>query len=78
MKGPGYMAVISGEVTHILKCTPVEIRIQHTKECYQQLPVLKGNKTYFLTSPRTHVFFRTATQTTCSRIISTMYLLNDG
>jgi len=35
-KGPGYMAVISGEVVHIIKCTPVEVKIRHVKECYQQ------------------------------------------
>jgi len=77
MKGPGYMATLSGEVVHITKCTPVEVKIQHTQECYQQLPVLKGNETYFL-APRTHILFRTGTQVTCSRILPTMYFLNDG
>ncbi|XP_071572624.1 uncharacterized protein [Temnothorax nylanderi] len=77
MKGPGYMAVISGEVVHIIKCTPVDVKYQQTQECYQQLPVSKGNETYFL-APRTHILFKTGTQTTCSRIIPTMYLLNDG
>ncbi|XP_071573424.1 uncharacterized protein [Temnothorax nylanderi] len=77
MKGPGYMAVISGEVVHIIKCTPVDVKYRQTQECYQQLPVTKGNETYFL-APRTHILFKTGTQTTCSRIIPTMYLLNDG
>ncbi|XP_071653561.1 uncharacterized protein [Temnothorax longispinosus] len=77
MKGSGYMAVISGEAVHIIKCTPVDIKYRHTQECYQQLPVLKGNESYFL-APRTHILFKTGTQTTCSRIIPTMYLLNDG
>jgi len=77
MKGPGYMAVISGEVVHIIKCTPVEVKIRHVKECYQQLPVLKGNETYFL-APRTHILFKTGTQITCNRVIPTMYFLNDG
>ncbi|XP_071653598.1 uncharacterized protein [Temnothorax longispinosus] len=77
MKGPGYMAVISGEVVHITKCTPVEVKIRQTRECYQQLPVSKGNETYFLT-PRTHILFRTGMQISCSRILPTMYQLNDG
>lgn len=47
MKGPGYMAVISGEIAHIIKCTPVEVKIQHIKECYSELPVQKGIETYF-------------------------------
>jgi len=66
MKEPGYMAVISEEVVHIIKCTPVEIKVRHIKECYQQLPVLKGNETYFL-APRTHILFKTGTQITCER-----------
>ncbi|XP_077279178.1 uncharacterized protein LOC143906797 [Temnothorax americanus] len=77
MKGPGYMAVISGKVVHITKCTPVEVKIRQTRECYQQLPVSKGNETYFLT-PRTHILFRTGMQISCSRILPTMYQLNDG
>lgn len=77
MRGPGYMSTLSGEVVHITKCTPVEVKLQHSKECYQQLPVLKGNETYFL-APRTHILFRTGTQVTCSRVLPIMYFLNDG
>lgn len=76
MKGPGYMAVISGEVVHIIKCTPVEIKIWHEKECYQQLSVLRGNETYFL-APRTHILFKTGTQI-INRVIPSMYFLHDG
>lgn len=28
MKGPGYMAVPSGEVIHIIQCVPVEVKVQ--------------------------------------------------
>ena len=77
MKGPGYMAVISGEVVHIIKCTPVEVKIRETKECYQQLPVLRGNETYFW-APKTHILFKTGTQITCNRVIPATYYLNDG
>ncbi|RLU21202.1 hypothetical protein DMN91_005575 [Ooceraea biroi] len=77
MKGPGYMAVISGEVVHIIKCIPVDVKIQHVKECYSQLPVQWNNNTYFL-SPRTHILIKTGTQITCSRVIPPMYFLHDG
>ncbi|XP_032676788.1 uncharacterized protein LOC116846701 isoform X1 [Odontomachus brunneus] len=76
MKGPGYMATISGEVVYIIKCTPVEVTIRHIEECYNQLPVYKGNETYFL-APRTHVLLKTGTQITCNKIIPTMYYLKD-
>ncbi|KYN12133.1 hypothetical protein ALC57_15695 [Trachymyrmex cornetzi] len=55
MKGPGYMALLAGEVIHIVKCVPVEVKIARTTECYEQLPVLRANETYFLT-PQTHMF----------------------
>jgi len=77
MKGPGYMAVISGEVVHIIKCTLVDVKIQHVKECYLELPVQKGNETYFL-SPRTHILIKTGTQISCNRITPPMFFLNDG
>ena len=28
MKGPGYMAVAAGEVMHIVKCVPVEVKVE--------------------------------------------------
>lgn len=77
MKGPGYMATIAGEVVYIIKCTPVEVKIRHINECYHQLPVLKGNETYFM-APRTHILLKTGIQTTCNKIIPSMYLLNDA
>lgn len=77
MKGPGYMAVTAGEVVHIIKCTPVDVKIHHLKECYSELPVQRGNETYFL-SPRTHILIKTGTQISCNRVIPPMYFLNDG
>ncbi|EZA50981.1 hypothetical protein X777_10412 [Ooceraea biroi] len=40
MKGPGYMALLAGEVIHIVKCVPVEVKIRQTSECYSQLQSL--------------------------------------
>ena len=58
MKGPGYMA---GEVIHMVKYVPVEIKLDRPTECYEQLPVIRGNETYFLT-PQTHILSRHGTQ----------------
>ncbi|XP_048512599.1 uncharacterized protein LOC125501329 [Athalia rosae] len=77
MKGPGYMALSAGEVVHIVKCIPVEVRVLRTRECYNQLPVEKGNETMFL-SPRTHVLVRTGTQVNCNEFLPPMYFLIDG
>lgn len=77
MKGPGYMALLSGEVIHIVKCVPVEIRIARTEKCYDQLPVLRGNETHFLT-PQTHILLRQGIQTACNAFAPAMYLLGDS
>jgi hypothetical protein len=39
------MALIAGEVVHIVKCIPVQIKVRHTTECYSKLPVWQGNRT---------------------------------
>ncbi|KYN05855.1 hypothetical protein ALC62_03208 [Cyphomyrmex costatus] len=77
MKGPGYMALLAGEVIHVVKCVPVEVRIARTTECYEQLPVLRGNDTYFLT-PQTHILIRHGTQVTCNSFAPSMYQLGDS
>ena len=77
MKGPGYMALLAGEVIHIIKCVPVEVKLGQTNKCYNQLPVLRDNQTYFLT-PQTHILLRQGTEITCNTLAPTMYLLGDA
>ncbi|KAM0728880.1 hypothetical protein ACS0PU_004234 [Formica fusca] len=77
MKGPGYMALLAGEVIHIIKCVPVDVKLARTKECYDQLPVIRENRTHFLT-PQTHILLQQGTQTTCNPFAPAMYLLGDS
>ncbi|XP_071579592.1 uncharacterized protein [Temnothorax nylanderi] len=77
MKGPGYMALLAGEVIHIIKCVPVEVKLTHTEDCYEQLPVILNNKTHFLT-PQTHILLRQGTQINCNSFAPPMYLLGDA
>lgn len=77
MQGPGYMALLAGEVIHIVKCVPVEVKLAQTQECYDQLPVIRNNETQFLT-PQTHILMRQGTQVTCNSLAPSMYLLGDS
>ena len=52
MKGPGYIAVIAGKVVHIVKCVPVEVKMEHGESCYAELQVTRDNKTFSMI-PRT-------------------------
>lgn len=77
MKGPGYFAMTSGEVIHIVKCIPTEVTIRHTEECYLQLPVTRDNSSYFV-SPKSRVLQKAGTQIMCNNFMPTMYKLHDG
>ena len=72
MKGPGYMAVVAGEVVHIIKSIPVEIKMEHGESCYAELQATRNNKTYFLT-PRTHILKTQGTQIPCNRMLPSRY-----
>ena len=54
MQKPGYLAKLAGEAVHIIKCTATNVKIHHTKECYEELPVITVNITWILT-PKTHI-----------------------
>ena len=76
MKGPGYMSVIAGEVVHIGKCIPVEVKYCKTEECYLQLPIFRGNQSFFL-SPRTHILTKSGIQTNCNSFLPPMHLFGE-
>lgn len=75
MKKPGYMAVIGGEVAYLVKCIPVEVKIRPTVECWNELPVAKGNFSFHL-KPRTHILQKSGTQVTCNPLIAPTYMLD--
>ena len=72
MKGPGYMAVVAGEVVHIIKCVPVSVKMEHGKTCYAELQVTRNNKTFFLT-PRTRILKSKGTEVPCNRLLPSYY-----
>lgn len=76
MKGPGYMAKIAGEVVHLIKCTPKEVKVQHTNHCFLELPVSSGNETWFL-KPKTHILIRKGTQVECNTIVPAYYKISE-
>ncbi|KOC70172.1 hypothetical protein WH47_08649 [Habropoda laboriosa] len=67
-KEPGYLAVPSGEVIHIIKCIPVACQTRRTEECYNELPVLYKNKSYYLT-PKNRIITRHGTRRDCNDIM---------
>ncbi|XP_066589317.1 uncharacterized protein [Prorops nasuta] len=76
MKKKGYMSYRAGETVHISKCLPVEVTVRETKECYQELPVSRGNISLFMT-PVTRILVNTANKIQCNKIVAPMYYVND-
>lgn len=76
MKTPGYTAVTAGEVLHLIKCVPVECKIRHTDDCYNELPVSHNNASVFLL-PRSRIITRTGTTRDCNGLLPAMYKIHD-
>ena len=76
MKGPGYMSVIAGEVIHIAQCISVEVKYRKTEECYLELPVFRGNQSFFPSS-RTHILTKSCIKTNCNSFLPPMHLFGE-
>lgn len=76
MKKPGYIAKLAGEVVHLIKCIPKEVKLLHLQECYNELPVTTKNETWFLT-PKTRILIRKGTRINCNSITPSYYKINN-
>lgn len=72
MKAPGYTAITTGEVLHLIKCVPVECRVRQAENCYNELPVTYQNKSLFLL-PRSRILTKTGTSRDCHELLPAMY-----
>lgn len=77
MKGPGYMAVIAGEVAHIIKCIPIKCKLRRTDACYHEIPVTYRNESLFL-STTSRMLLKSATQTECNPLLPTQYFIEEA
>lgn len=74
--GPGYTALLGGEVVYLIKCNPVPVSIRESSRCFQEIPIMVNNKSRFL-SPKTHIIQDHGHEITCSSILPSLYLLDD-
>lgn len=76
MKGPGYMAVTTGEAVQIIKCIPVEVKVRRAKKCYIELPITVRNASFFLT-PKSRIITKIGNERECSIELPTLYRIED-
>lgn len=72
----GYTAALMGETVHIAQCLPVEVSLRKTDRCYQEMPVLFRNESWFM-APRTRLLQKHATEIGCDPLLSPMYRIRD-
>jgi hypothetical protein len=73
--GPGYTAIVKGEVIYLVKCHPTPVTIRETQKCYNSLPVLVNNQSMFLT-PRTRIMTPVGEEVECiSAVPSGFFIL---
>lgn len=77
MKTHGFMAVVLGEVAHIIKCAPVDVSVRRTQECYNELPVTYRNESRFL-SPISKILLKTGTQIECDPLLPSLYNIDNN
>lgn len=76
MKGPGYMAVTTGEAVQIIKCIPVDVTVRKTEKCYTELPVTVRNNSYYLT-PKSRIITKIGNERECSNELPTLYRIEE-
>ena len=72
MKVPGHMAVVSGEVIHVLKCIPIEVTVRKTNTCHNELPVTYRNTSFFVT-PKSRILTKHGTSRECNPLLPISY-----
>ena len=71
---PGFIGVVAGEAISIVQCQPVSVTFRRTSTCYQEMPVDRDGKAYFM-APRTHILTQVGVRYQCSSVLPPMYFI---
>jgi len=73
--GPGFTAVKHAEIIYLITCKKVNVEIIKKDECYNELPVLYNNQTFFMAS-KTHSLQKYGTQINCNSLFPSAFNLD--
>ena len=69
------MAVVTDEVIHLIQCIPIDVTVNYVEECYDQLPVSRGNENLFM-PPKTQILLEKRTQRICNNALPVQFKIN--
>ncbi|XP_050528866.1 uncharacterized protein LOC126898647 [Daktulosphaira vitifoliae] len=70
----GCVAFSNGEIIYLMKCKPVLVKITKKDTCFNELPVLYQNQSYFM-SPKSHILQRYGTEIICNIRFPSAYFI---
>ncbi|KAF0756823.1 Uncharacterized protein FWK35_00012683 [Aphis craccivora] len=65
--GPGFTAIKYAGIVYLIKCKKVSVEVTKTDSCYNELPVLYNNQTFYM-APKTHSLQKYGTQINCNSL----------
>ncbi|AJG39049.1 glycoprotein [Lishi spider virus 1] len=74
MGKPGYTSLPMGEVSYIIQCNPVEVKLRKTDKCYHELPISLNNQSFYM-SPKTRLIQSQGTEVECNHLMLPKFLL---
>ena len=76
LMGPGYTGQLAGNVIHIIKCQPVEVKINpYPKFFTQDIPILYHDKPLFMSSS-SNIIIKNSQKIPCSKILPIKFRIN--
>ena len=75
--GVRHFAKVVSEVIYVVKCTPVRVQLIQTDRCYNEVPVLKNNKTQMFLTHLKRILVKQGTEITCSTVRPPTFKINN-
>lgn len=72
MKTDGYTAVVAGKVIYLVQCRAVYVKIASLSICYQEMPVLRDDKLWYMTH-MTRILQKEGSKIECSSFLAPKY-----
>jgi len=74
-EGPGFTAIQVGEVIYLIKCKAIKVENIYKYVCYNELPVLYNNQSYFM-APKIRTLQKYGTEIDWNHLLPSAFYLD--